>query len=453
MQEDRAAVDPAAAAGDPAAVDSAVVEGPGRTLRVLVIGSGGREHALAWRLAQSASVVDVTLCPGNDALRGLKSVSGDPKAVALDLRPDLVVIGPEAPLCAGLADDLRAEGLVVYGPGRGAARLEGSKAFMKQFCKRHGIATAPFEVVSTVEEARAAVEAFAKRGEVPVVKADGLCAGKGVVVAETSEEALRASLEMLDGRFGDAGRTLVLEQRLPGAEASVHAICDGERVLMLPAAQDHKRIGEGDQGPNTGGMGTYAPAPLVDAALLQRVRDEVVLPVVRGMAAEGNPFIGTLFVGLMVSPEGEPEVLEFNVRFGDPETQVLMATLDGDLGQLLASAARGELDPAVVTVSGRHAMCVVMAAEGYPGTPRKGDPIEGLDRAEAVSGAVVFHAGTALQAGRVVTAGGRVLGVTATGEDLLQARERAYAALERIDFRGMQFRRDIGHRALSGRDA
>ncbi|MCA9627820.1 MAG: phosphoribosylamine--glycine ligase [Myxococcales bacterium] len=423
----------------------------GESIRVLVVGGGGREHALAWRLAQSKSVAEVTLCPGNAALRELKSVAGEPKAVALESKPDLVVIGPEAPLCAGLADELRAAGLVVYGPGRAAARLEGSKAFMKEFCKRHGIATAAFEVVESPAAARAAVERFSARGQVPVVKADGLCAGKGVVVAETVEEALDASLEMLDGRFGDAGRRLVLEERLPGAEASVHAICDGERVLMLPAAQDHKRALEGDQGPNTGGMGTYAPAPLVDAALLDRVRDEVVLKVIRGMQAEGTPFVGTLFVGLMVSPEGEPRVLEFNVRFGDPETQVLVSNLDGDLGRLLLSAARGELEPDAVSVSARHSMCVVMAAAGYPGTPRRGDVIEGLERAAEVEGAVVFQAGTALEAGRVVTAGGRVLGVTATGQSLVEARDRAYAALGCISFAGMQFRRDIGYRALAER--
>ncbi|MCB9586314.1 MAG: phosphoribosylamine--glycine ligase [Polyangiaceae bacterium] len=421
---------------------------PGSGLRILVIGGGGREHALAWRLAQSPSVAEVTLCPGNPAIPDLESVSGEPKAVALDRRPDLVVVGPEAPLCAGLADELRAAGLAVYGPGAAAARLEGSKAFMKEFCKRHGISTAAFEVVRSAEEVRAALDRFSARGEVPVVKADGLCAGKGVVVAETAEEALSASLEMLEGRFGDAGRTIVLEARLPGAEASVHAICDGERVLMLPAAQDHKRIGEGDRGPNTGGMGTYAPAPLVDAALLDRVREEVVMPVIRGMQQEGSPFVGTLFVGLMVSPAGEPEVLEFNVRFGDPETQVLMATLDGDLGRLLLSAAQGALRPEVVTVSSRHAMCVVMAAHGYPETPRKGDVIEGLEQAAEVEGSAVFHAGTSLRDGRVVTAGGRVLGVTATAADLAQARERAYTAVERIRFAGMQFRRDIGYRAL-----
>ncbi len=417
-------------------------------LRVLVIGGGGREHALAWRLGQSGSVAEVTLCPGNPALPDLKSVAGDPRSLALDLRPDLVVIGPEAPLCAGLADELRNAGLAVYGPGSAAARLEGSKAFMKEFCKRHQIATAAFEVVESPAAARAAIERFSARGQIPVVKADGLCAGKGVVVAESAEEALTASLEMLDGRFGDAGRRLVLEERLPGAEASVHAICDGERVLMLPAAQDHKRIGEGDRGPNTGGMGTYAPAPLVDGALLERVRDEVVLPVVRGMSAEGSPFIGTLFVGLMVSPAGDAQVLEFNVRFGDPETQVLMSTLDGDLGRLLLSAAEGRLESDAVSVSERHAMCVVMAAHGYPGTPRKGDVIDGLERAAEVEGALVFHAGTTLKDGRVVTSGGRVLGVTATGDSLAEARERAYSALERISFSGMQFRRDIGYRAL-----
>lgn len=427
-----------------------------KNLHVLVIGGGGREHALAWKLSQGASVARVTLSPGNLAVERspllgqgapIQSVTGDPLTVAQELKPDLVVVGPEAPLCAGLVDQLQAAGLVAYGPSALAAQLEGSKAFMKRFCMRHGITTADFDVVTSEAEVRSSVERFAARGQVPVVKADGLCAGKGVVVADTAEEALSAARAMLSGQFGEAGRCLVLESRLLGAEASIHAVCDGDRALMLPAAQDHKRIGEGDTGPNTGGMGTYAPAPLVNPALLERVKQEVVLPVLSGMRAEGAPFVGTLFVGLMIAPSGEPSVLEFNVRFGDPETQVLMATLDGDLGRLLYSAARGQLDTAAVQVSDRHALCVVMASAGYPTTPQIGDAISGLEQASA-DGALVFHAGTALRGEQVVTAGGRVLGVTGTGASLQLARDAAYAGVARVAFPGAQYRRDIGHRAL-----
>lgn len=427
-----------------------------KNLNVLVIGGGGREHALAWKLSQGASVAQVTLCPGNLALderpvpgqrAPIHSVAGEPLRVAAKLKPDLVVIGPEVPLCAGLVDELQAAGLVAYGPSALAARLEGSKAFMKRFCTRHGIATADFDVVTSEAEARASVERFVAQGQVPVVKADGLCAGKGVVVADTADEALSAALAMLGGQLGEAGRSLVLERRLLGAEASIHAVCDGERALMLPAAQDHKRIGEGDTGPNTGGMGTYAPAPLVDAALLERVKQQVVMPVLSGMRAEGAPFVGTLFVGLMIAPTGEPSVLEFNVRFGDPETQVLMATLDGDLGRLLYTAATGELDTSAVQVSDRHALCVVMASAGYPSTPQTGAVIAGVEQALA-GGALVFQAGTTLRDHNLVTAGGRVLGVTATGASLRAARDNAYAAVGRIKFPGMQYRRDIGHRAL-----
>jgi phosphoribosylamine--glycine ligase len=283
------------------------------------------------------------------------------------------------------------------------------------------------------------------------VKADGLCAGKGVVVAETMEEARTSARAMLSGAsFGDAGTTIVLEERLLGSEASIHAICDGHRAVLLPPAQDHKRIFEGDEGPNTGGMGTYAPTPLVDATMLERIHREVIERVVLGMKRDGTPFVGALFGGLMVSPSGEPVVLEFNVRFGDPETQVLMPTILGDFGKALLQAAQGQLEDGVLSSSGEHALCVVLAAENYPGTPTQGDEITGLDQAENFSDVHVYHAGTRLEDGKLVTAGGRVLGVSAKGPDLQTARNRAYEAADKIQFRGKQMRRDIGYRALDG---
>lgn len=425
--------------------------------KILVVGSGGREHALAWRLLQSDSVQEVLVLPGNAGTMGpsscagkvLRNVSGDAVEISVLEKVDLVVIGPEVPLCEGLADRIRAAGVRCYGPSQAAASLEGSKSFMKDFCRRHGIVAARDVVVSAPDQLDAALAEFAGSTHPPVVKADGLCAGKGVVVAETMEEARAAAMAMLSGdSFGVAGATVVLEERLLGAEASIHAICDGERAIVLPVAQDHKRIFEGDRGPNTGGMGTYAPAPLVDAALLTRIRVDVVQKVVDGMKADGTPFVGTLFAGLMISPSGEPVVLEFNVRFGDPETQVLCLVVDGDFGQALFEAAEGQLRPDRLRVSDRHALCVVLASEGYPEGSRTGDPITGLDVPPGAPSAQVFHAGTALQGDRVVTAGGRVLGVTASGSTLSEARTRAYAAASGISFPGMQFRRDIGHRAL-----
>ncbi|MFO7180409.1 MAG: phosphoribosylamine--glycine ligase [Pseudomonadota bacterium] len=424
--------------------------------KILVLGSGGREHALALRLLASPSVREVIVVPGNAGTarppaslseKVLRNASGSPLDVARAERPDLVVIGPEQPLCDGLADALAAEGHLVFGPSRAAARLEGSKAFMKEFATRHGIPTARHVVVSQPSELDAALATFSAP---PVVKADGLCAGKGVLVAPDHESARRAALAMLSGEsFGDAGRTVVLEERIEGQEASIHAICDGERYVLLPAAQDHKRIFDGDAGPNTGGMGTYAPAPLVTEALARVIEERIVRPTFRGMAAEGTPFRGTLFAGLMITSAGEPMLLEFNVRFGDPETQVLMETLDGDFAEALVGAARGALAPDAVVASNRHALCVVVAASGYPGTPRTGDVITGLEEAEAVPGVRVYHAGTRLEGGRVLTAGGRVLGVTASASALDVAHERAYAAVARLRFEGMQFRRDIGTRALT----
>jgi len=422
--------------------------------RVLVVGGGGREHALAARLLDSVSVGEVIVAPGNAGTaraplgsdKTLRNAAGDPLHIARAERVDLVVVGPEAPLCDGLVDRLTAEGILAYGPGRAAAALEGSKAFMKDFAARHGIRTARHVVVHDMQEARRALDSF---DTPPVVKADGLCAGKGVVVCRTRDEALAALSRMLEGEaFGDAGHTVVLEECIVGQEASVHAICDGERAIVLPAAQDHKRLGDGDTGPNTGGMGSYAPAPLVTPALARRIEEDVIQRAVEGMKADGMPYRGTLFAGLMITARGEAVLLEFNVRFGDPETQVLMNVVEGDLAEALAAAARGQLERDMLRVTRDHALCVVLAAYGYPGKPRKGYVIEGLPRAERLPGVSVYHAGTRREDRRILTHGGRVLGVTARGATLTEAHGRAYRAAEQIHFAGRQMRLDIGARAL-----
>ena len=420
-------------------------------MRILVIGSGGREHALAWRLARTGH--QIVAAPGNPGIEAVAEcvaigVAEHARLVELAVarKVDLVVVGPEAPLVAGLADELRAAGVTVFGPGVAGARLEGSKVFSKQFFARHRIPTAPFAVAATVAEADAAIERLTGPSGV-VVKADGLAAGKGVVVARDAGEARAAVRAMLEARrFGDAGATVVIEHRIVGREVSVLALTDGARLEVLPAVEDHKTIFDADRGPNTGGMGTVSPAWITDAVAV-RIRHEILEPTLRGLRADAIEYRGVLFAGIMVEPSGTPYLLEYNCRFGDPEIQPIVARMRGDLGAVLLGAARGEMPVGALAWDARVAVCVVVAAAGYPDAVRIGDAITGLAAIDAE--VCVFHAGTARRAdGQLVSAGGRVLGVTALGLAVDQARSKAYAAVDRIELDGKQVRRDIGARPM-----
>jgi phosphoribosylamine--glycine ligase len=429
-------------------------------MNVLVIGGGGREHALAWKLAQSPRVAKVFVAPGNAGTArepGLTNAAPatveELVAFALRERVGLTVVGPEGPLAAGIVDAFRAAGLPVFGPAQAAAQLEASKDYAKAFMARHRIPTAAYATFTDAAAARAYVSS---RGAPIVVKADGLAAGKGVVVAATIAEAHAAIDAMLVGNaMGDAGACVVVEDFLEGEEASFIVMVDGRHVLPLASSQDHKRLRDGDAGPNTGGMGAYSPAPVVTPALHARIMREIILPTVQGMASDGVPYTGFLYAGVMIDAAGTPRVLEFNCRLGDPETQPIMVRLKSDLVDLLQHAVNGTLDRAEAEWDRRAALGVTLAAHGYPEAPRKGDAIAGLDRvtAETHPDVKVFHAGTAHDGERVVASGGRVLTVTALGDSVRQAQRAAYAAIADIHFDGMQYRSDIGYRALAPRKA
>ncbi len=425
-------------------------------MKVLVVGGGGREHALAWKLAQSPRVGTVLVAPGNAGTAREPGVANVPieagdidglLALARRERVDLAVIGPEAPLVGGIVDAFEAAGLRCFGPSRAGAELEGSKAFTKAFLARHGIATAACGVFETLAEAAAFIETLAPP---VVVKADGLAAGKGVVIAGDHAAAVSAARDMLENEcFGAAGRRVVVEEFLRGEEVSFIVVTDGEHVLPLASSQDHKARDDGDRGPNTGGMGAYSPAPLVTPQLHRRIMAQVIEPTVAGLRAEGRSYRGFLYAGLMVGADGVPRVLEYNCRFGDPEAQPILMRLRSDLAQLCLAALEGRLAEHRVAWDPRAALAVVLAAGGYPGTYSRGTPIEGVDAGAPGGDVKVFHAGTALRDGTLVTDGGRVLSVCALGDGVGAARERAYEHAARIRFDGMHYRRDIGHRAIA----
>ena len=419
-------------------------------MNVLLIGSGGREHALAWKLSASPMLTKLYAAPGNPGIaREAECVALDAadhaavRAFCREHAIDLVVVGPEAPLVAGLADDLRAGGISVFGPSAKAAQLEGSKGYTKDLCARMGIPTAAYRRFNDAPKAKAYLRQI---GAPVVVKADGLAAGKGVTVAMALDDALSAVDDCFEGAFGGAGAEVVVEEFLTGEEASFFCLCDGTNALPFGTAQDHKRVGDGDTGPNTGGMGAYSPASVMTPELVAQVMREIVEPTMRGMAEAGAPFSGVLYAGLMLTDEG-PKLIEYNVRFGDPECQVLMMRLKDDLLVLLKAAADGQLGHMSVRWRDEAALTVVMAAKGYPGTPEKGSVIAGLDAA-AAQGAEIFHAGTAESGGALVANGGRVLNVTATGRTVAEAREKAYAAVDLIEWPQGFCRRDIGWRAI-----
>ncbi|MFI8745435.1 phosphoribosylamine--glycine ligase [Pseudomonas sp. NPDC077186] len=423
-------------------------------MNVLIIGSGGREHALAWKVAQDPRVEKVFVAPGNAGTAveaKCENVSIDVLAIEqladfAEQNVQLTIVGPEAPLVKGVVDLFRSRDLDIFGPTAAAAQLEGSKAFTKDFLARHQIPTADYQNFTEIEPALAYLR---EKGAPIVIKADGLAAGKGVIVAMTLEEAEAAVRDMLAGNaFGDAGSRVVIEEFLDGEEASFIVMVDGENVLPMATSQDHKRVGDADTGPNTGGMGAYSPAPVVTAEVHQRVMDEVIYPTVRGMASEGNVYTGFLYAGLMIDKAGAPKVIEFNCRFGDPETQPIMCRLESSLVLLVEAALAKALDKVEATWDPRPTVGVVLAAGGYPGDYAKGEVIEGLDEAAKLDGKV-FHAGTALKDGQIVTAGGRVLCATAIGASVADAQQQAYRLAEKIRWNGMFHRHDIGYRAIA----
>jgi phosphoribosylamine--glycine ligase len=420
-------------------------------MNILILGSGGREHALAWKIAASPLTEKLYCAPGN------AGIAREAACVALDLadhaaviafcrnsRIDLVVVGPEAPLCAGIVDDLEAAGIKVFGPSKAAARLEGSKGFTKDLCRRNGIPTAAYERFAAIAPAKAYLRAH---GAPIVIKADGLAAGKGVVVAQDLAEAESAVDMMFGGGLGEAGGEIVIEEFLAGEEASFFALCDGETAIALTTAQDHKRAYDGDKGPNTGGMGAYSPAPNIDDAMSARVMREIVEPTLRAMKAMGCPYKGVLYAGLMITGDG-PKLIEYNARFGDPETQVLMLRLKSDLVPALLASRDGMLKAFDLRCTDEPALTVVMAAEGYPGAYARGTVIEGLDAASEVEGVEIFHAGTKAEGGKILANGGRVLDVSAIGKTVREAQARAYAAVSRIHWPEGFCRHDIGWRAV-----
>ena len=422
-------------------------------MKVLIVGSGGREHALAWKCAQSSRVTEVLVAPGNAGtsrepkLRNVAVAVDDVAGlVALAQREaiDLTIIGPEAPLVLGVVDAFEAAGLRCFGPHRAPAQLEGSKAFTKEFLRRHGIPTAAY---ATFTADTFDADWVRKQRSPIVVKASGLAAGKGVIIAGTADEAIDAARSMFEGQFGGAGAEVVIEEFLPGEEASFIVIADGVHALPFATSQDHKRSGDGDTGPNTGGMGAYSPAPVLSEAIATRALDDIVKPTMREMARRGMPYQGVLYAGLMIK-DGMPRLVEYNVRFGDPECQVLMMRLGGQAFDLIHACAEGRLAEAKVNWADDHAVTVVMAAEGYPGTPKKGTVIRGLDTLPEDSQNMVFHAGTRAEDGKILANGGRVLNVTARGASLKEAQARAYAMVDAIDWPEGFCRRDIGWRAL-----
>ena len=423
-------------------------------MKVLVVGGGGREHALAWKAAQSPRVETVFVAPGNAGtahetnMQNVAIAADDIPALktfALDNAIDLTIVGPEAPLVLGIVDEFKSAGLKVFGPSKGAAQLEGSKAFTKDFLARHRIPTAAYGNFTHEDEAIAYIK---QQGAPIVVKADGLAAGKGVILAQTEDEAIAAVKDMLSGnKFGDAGARVVIEEFLVGEEASFICMVDGEHVLPMATSQDHKARDNGDKGPNTGGMGAYSPAPVVTAEIHQRVMNEVIYPTVKGMAAEGHPFSGFLYAGLMIDAAGTSKVLEYNVRFGDPETQPIMLRMKSDLVELCLAAVDGELDQHQTEWDERCSLGVVLAAGGYPDSYQKGDVISGLDGLDSAD-RKVFHAGTAEQDGKVVTNGGRVLCACALGKNVAEAQQAAYELVKQISWNQVYYRTDIGFKAI-----